>query len=82
MEVLENELKTFADKLPSLLEYEGRFAVVRGDEVGGIFETYEDALQEGYRRYKLEPFLVKKIESVEQVLFFSRDISCHTSGCQ
>jgi len=54
---------------------EGKYVVIRGTEIAGTWSSYEDALKEGYGRYRLEPFLVKRIEGVETILGFSRDIA-------
>ena len=77
---LEKELETYRKELPRLLAEEGRFALIRGDRVAGTFSTYADALQAGYAKFSLSPFLVKRIEAVERVLFFTRDLtpSCPT----
>jgi hypothetical protein len=69
---LEQELQTYKAKLPELKASEGKFVLIRGDEVVDVFGTYEDAIKEGYSRFKLEPFLVKQIHSIEQVQFISR----------
>lgn len=53
---------------------EGKFTVINGSDIGGPFDTYEDALQYGYDRHGLVTFLVKKIERNETILYFSRDI--------
>ena len=74
MTVLEQELKTYLGILPELISEQGKYVVIRGAEVAGTWETYDDALQEAYRRYHRPPFLVKKIEAVEQMFSFSRDV--------
>jgi hypothetical protein len=48
MMALEKELQTYQDSLPSLLREEGRFVLIHGGDVVGIFDTYGDALDEGY----------------------------------
>jgi len=53
---------------------EGMYTVIKGDEITGPFGSYDDALQAGYDRYGLTPFLVKKLERNESVLYFSRPI--------
>jgi hypothetical protein len=75
MAVLDKELETYRRELPNLLADEGKFALVHGDKVYGTWATYEDAIQEGYRLFQLQPFLVKKISSVEQVYCFTRDVT-------
>jgi len=72
---LEQELATYREKLPELLEHRGKYVVICGKEVIGTFNDYEDALQAGYRQCGLDPFLVKKIEEVESVQNFTRDVS-------
>ena len=74
---LERELKTYNDQLTNLLPNEGKFVLVHDSDVVGIYDTYEDALKTGYEKYGLAPFLVKKIQTVEQVQYFTRDL-CHT----
>lgn len=68
---LEKELETYRKNLPLLLKDEGRFALVQGDAVSGIFDTYGDALDAGYAKFELRDFMVKKIETVEEVHFLS-----------
>jgi hypothetical protein len=60
---LERELKTYCRELPRLLREEGKYVVIRDQEVAGTWATYEDALQAGYERFGLVPFLVKKIQA-------------------
>lgn len=72
MSALEKELEIYRENLPSLLLQEGKFALIHGDKVAGIFDTYADALAEGYKLFNLEPFLVKQIQAVEQAHFIAR----------
>jgi ABC-type tungstate transport system permease subunit len=78
---LETELKTYEEQKHNLLADEGKYVVIHGKDVLGVYATYEDALKVGYEKCKLEPFLVKKIQAVEPVNFVSRDIplECPTS---
>ncbi len=69
---LEKELETYKSKLPGLKEHEGKFVLIHGNEVVDVFGTYEDAMKQGYSRFGLEPFLVKQIQSIEQVQFITR----------
>ena len=71
---LEKEMETYRKSLPELLPQEGKFVLIRGGELAGTYGTYEDALQAGYERFGLTPFLVKQIQTVERVQFFTRDI--------
>ena len=72
---LEKELETYKNKLPELKQYEGKYVLIHDDQVIDTFTSYEDAIKEGYKQFKLEPFLVKQIRSVEQVQFISRSIA-------
>jgi len=76
---LEKELETYRAKLPELISDEGKFVLIHGENVVAIYGTYEDAIREGYSRFSLQPFLVKQIQSTEQVHFISRLLPCHTS---
>ena len=69
---LEKELATYRAKLPDWKDHEGKFVLIRGDEVVDFFAAYEDAIKAGYDRFKLEPFLVKQVQTIEQVQFISR----------
>ena len=75
MSALKAELETYKRELPRLLAQEGMYALVSGDEVLGVYETYADAMAEGYERVGLKPFLVKRIETVESIQFFTREIA-------
>lgn len=77
---LEKEFSAYQDALESLAAEEGRFVLVHGTNVVGVFDTYEDALQEGYKEFELEPFLVKQIKLTEQAHLVTRklDLPCRT----
>ena len=71
---LEKEIATYQRKLEDLLPHEGKFVLIHGDDVAGVWDTYEDALQAGYQKYELDPFMVKRIEWAETIQNFTRDI--------
>lgn len=76
---LEKELETFQRELPTLSASAGKYVLISGGEIAGLFGAYEDALKAGYEKYGLEPFLVKQIEAVERVQYFTRPLTpCHT----
>ncbi|MEK6798389.1 MAG: hypothetical protein AABZ12_05465 [Planctomycetota bacterium] len=76
---LERELKTYQRELANLLQHEGRFVLVHGSEVAGVFDTYDDAIRAGYDKYGLDPFLVKRVEAIEQIQSFTRPLDpCRT----
>ncbi|MBI4660695.1 MAG: hypothetical protein HY735_17805 [Verrucomicrobia bacterium] len=79
---LEKEIETYNRELQALLSEQGKFAIITGDQILGVYATYEDAVKVGYDKCGLTPFLVKRIQAVEQVQYFSRDLKfpCHMSA--
>jgi hypothetical protein len=72
---LERELATYKAKLPELKEQAGRYVLTQGDRVVDTFSSYDDALKKGYQDFGLKPFLVKRIEAMEQAHFVSRFVT-------
>ena len=72
---LEKELETYKQRLPTLLEDQGKYAVIWGDRLIGVYGDYEDALKAAYAECGTAPFLVKKIEATETINYFTRDLS-------
>lgn len=58
---LEAGLATYQRLLPTLGGDEGRFALISGNDLLGIFDTYRDSLENGAKG--LDPFLVKRIRA-------------------
>lgn len=80
---LEKELETYKSNLAALAGSEAKFVLIQGEQIKGIFDTYADAIKEGYEKCGLEPFLVKQIQAIERVQFVSRFVSpCPTSQSQ
>ncbi len=77
---LKTEMEVYKRELQALLKDEGKYVLIHGEEIGGIYAVYEDALKVGYEKFGVNPFLVKKISATEQIQFFTRDVleSCHT----
>jgi hypothetical protein len=73
---LERELETFRRELSRLLAEGkgGKFALIVGDQVDSEWPSREEALQAGYDRFDLAPFLVKEITEHEEPLYFSRNV--------
>lgn len=72
---LEQELKTYHDKLPELKNSEGKFVLISGDTIVDTFTSYEDAIKEGYSKFGIKPFLVKQIRTVEDIQFITRFVA-------
>jgi hypothetical protein len=76
---LEHELKVYQSNLMELLghagENEGKYVAIKGDMIlPQRYDDYESALDGAYARFGIGGFLVKKIERVEPVLEFTRDL--------
>ena len=68
-------METYEREKPRLVaENEGKFVVIQGADVAGVWDTYVDALNAGYGKFGLTPFLVKQIEGIEHVQYFGRDL--------
>ena len=77
---LEYEFKKYKDNLDKFVANEGRYVLIKGDNEIEFFDTYDDALKAGYEKYGIEPFLVHKINRIETILNFSRNLNI--SSCQ
>lgn len=71
---LERELATYKERFPELVQHEGRFVLIQGDNVVDTFDSYADALKQGYKQFGLTPFLVKQIQSTEAIQFITRAV--------
>ncbi|MCI0485916.1 MAG: DUF5678 domain-containing protein [Blastocatellia bacterium] len=76
--MLEKERQVFSDKHAELIsQHPGQFIVIKDEEIIGAFNTIDDALAEGARRFGLQPFLVRQVtESVSETI----DIPALTLG--
>jgi hypothetical protein len=72
---LEKEQATYVRELAGLLPNIGKYVLIQGDTVVGVYSEYEAALGAGYDKFGLDPFMVKKIQAIEQTQSFTRDIS-------
>ena len=69
------EEATYAQHRPGLLERApGQFVAVLGDVLVGPLPDYEAALSEGYRRFGLGAFLVRRVNRTEPVAQVTRGI--------
>lgn len=75
MENLDKELETYASKLPGLMASAGKYVVIKGENIAGTFDTYNDGLKFAYKEFGLSTFLIKKISPSENVSFFTRDLT-------
>ena len=61
---MRTELETFYRELPRLLDEgeEGRFVVVKGGSLHGVWDTFRDARQHGGEVFGLEQFVAQEID--------------------
>ncbi len=72
---LEEEIKTyFAGKEEYLKTAKGKYLLIKGTRVLGVFDSDRDALREGYKKFGGEPFLVKQVVEVEPELTYTAHI--------
>ena len=57
------ELKTYQEHLSELLQTaSGKYILIKGNEIGGLYNDEKEAFNEGYRRYRLKGFMVQRIQ--------------------
>jgi hypothetical protein len=70
LSALAEEMMTYRDHLPELLRgQEGRYVLIKGREVVGVFTDRSAALREGYLRWGVVPFLVRQISASGPVVY-------------
>jgi hypothetical protein len=74
--VLNRELAAYErEKARLLKEHEGKFVLIVGDDVIGIFDTQFAAIDEGWKLFPGKPILTKKITPTEEVVFIPRRVA-------
>jgi hypothetical protein len=66
LEPLRTEIRTWLRELPRLLAegHGGRHALIKGEEILSIWDTFEEGFEAGTDRFELgEPFLVQPVEA-------------------
>jgi hypothetical protein len=65
-----DEWNTYRREVGCLLDagQEGRFVVIKGREILGVYETWDEARDAGLKRYPLESFFTKQIQTREPFL--------------
>lgn len=73
---LKTELELFESKRADFLRGSaGKYVLIHGNEIIGFFDRKRDALNEGYRKFKREPFLVKLISDTPRRVYFTSNVS-------
>jgi hypothetical protein len=68
------EINTYMRAAPQLLREgnDGKYVLINGDQLFGIWDTFGDALQAGYDRFGLDgPFMAQRISSREYEHFLN-----------
>jgi hypothetical protein len=61
-DMLDEEISFFDESLDDWLKQNaGMIALVKGKELIGVYNTEDEALVEGARRYQLQSFLIRRI---------------------
>src|SRR5438093_6487834 len=61
------ELTTYRDRLEELLKDEGKYVLIKGQDVIGIYDSRDAALREAVARFRDAPALVQRIAATEMV---------------
>jgi hypothetical protein len=64
------EWNTYRREVGRLLAegHEGRHVLIKNEEILGVYDTRREALDEGYRRFLMQGFLVQQIRTWEPLL--------------
>jgi hypothetical protein len=74
-QILDTEIQTFDQQRDNLLgTSEGKFVLIHGMQVAGVFESKMDAIAAGYQQFGDVPFLVKQILRIEAPLNFRSNL--------
>ena len=67
---LEREIRTYYRELPRLIAdgHEGRYALIRDEELLSVWDTLEDAVTAGHDKFGFERFMTQKIRSRDREL--------------
>ena len=74
---VEENLAAFREALPELLKdanNRGKFAVGRAGEQFSCWDTYRDALKQGYEKYGLSSFVVQEVLEKPRIHFITRGL--------
>jgi len=67
---LAQELETYyTHKAELLQEARGKYVLIKGEQIVGIYESQEEAFLEGWRRFRGTGYLARKIHEGEKVYY-------------
>jgi hypothetical protein len=78
---LEREWETFLKEMPRLLQegHRGKYVLIQGETVHGVWATLDEALAAGYERFGVEAFLAQEINDNPEPRYFSRNLTRSSS---
>ncbi len=66
--MLDTERKFLEENRDRLLkEYGGKFLVIKGEDISGVYETIDEALQGAAAQFGLESVLIRRASDVQQM---------------
>jgi hypothetical protein len=82
--MIAREWDTYRREVGRLLAdgHEGRFALIKGDQVVGLFDSREEAKAAGSARFLLEPYLIQQIRTHEPLYHHIRYRACPTGAAR
>ncbi len=57
----EQAVRTFDEHRPEWSGHLGKYVLIHGSTVVNFYSAYDDAIQAGYEKFGIEPFLVRRI---------------------
>ncbi len=67
---LPQEIETYYTHKPRLLEEaEGKYVLIKGEQIVGIYATEKEAFEEGLRRFRMTGYLARKIHQGEKMIY-------------
>ncbi len=72
MALLDEEIETFKKNKENLLQdHLGKYVLIKKDKIIGTFFDKRDAINQGYKRFPNQEFLVKEIQECDEEIKLS-----------
>lgn len=66
---LAEELKTYQAHQAELIQTaKGKYALIKGNDVIGLFDREDDAFSEAYQRFRLSGFMIKQVQEHDEAV--------------
>jgi hypothetical protein len=82
LEAIKTEILTYRRELPRLLAegLEGKFALIKGDLVVSVWDTFSDGYQAGRERFGMDAFIAQPIDPRDLDREFPAELSIEKSA--